>query len=92
MSHYEKLTTFIPKKVLVQKMDKSDEKTNTGEGGKGKRGRTAPFADLGVSLKDFPPASSDKRSLLIRFLLINILVLPYLVDKTISLSTRIPSQ
>ena len=32
----------------------------------------------------------DNRSLLIRFLLINILVLPYLVDKTISLSTRIP--
>jgi hypothetical protein len=34
----------------------------------------------------------DNRSLLIRFLLINTLVLPYLVtvDKTISLSTRIP--
>jgi hypothetical protein len=41
--------------------------------------------------KMFTKVIVQQDSLLIRFLLINTMVLPYLVDKTISLSTRIPT-
>ncbi len=38
-------------------MDKSDEKTNTGEGGKGKRGRTASDDAGGKSLCETPKSA-----------------------------------
>jgi hypothetical protein len=60
VSHYENLTTFLffwkfffnPQESASAEMVKSDEKTNTGEGSKGKRGRTASDDAGGKSLSE----------------------------------------
>ena len=53
----------IPKKVRA-KMGKSDEKTNTGEGGKGKRGRTASDDAGGKSLSDTSTSAGEKSTVI----------------------------
>ncbi len=54
--HYENLTTFCFSGIFFSsvscKMKKRNEKTNTGEGDKGKRGRTASDDVGGKSLSD----------------------------------------
>ena len=60
VSHYENLTTFLffwkfffnPQENALAKMVKSYEKTNTGEGDQGKRGRTSSDDVGGKSLSD----------------------------------------
>ncbi len=55
VSHYENLTTFLffwKFSIPPAKMAKSNEKTNTGEGGKGKRGRTVSDDAGGKSLSE----------------------------------------
>ena len=49
--HYENLTTFFFFSIPVQN-EEEDEKTNTGEGVKGKRGRTVSDDTGGKSLSD----------------------------------------